>query len=162
MIHSINNSAPGARNSSPNIRETNSLNDLKSKFESSSLRTPVSNKHSQSMIKKHTSAQPTSSTFHKSRQVFEYEGKKNQIPASSPIYSYDRQAIKNRISSSQKSEAKNVGNCSLESGASSTNLNLINNTSWVNYKAHSPKCNIIIKKMRRGNKRSTSLPPKFK
>ena len=33
---------------------------------------------------------------------------------------------------------------------------------WIQLKNHSAKCNIMVKKLRRGNKRSKSLPAKFK
>jgi hypothetical protein len=42
---------------------------------------------------------------------------------------------------------------------SNTNTNINN---WVPMKNHSVKCNIMLKKMRRGNKRSKSLPAKFR
>ena len=37
-----------------------------------------------------------------------------------------------------------------------------NNNNWVPMRNHSVKCNIMLKKMRRGNKRSKSLPAKFR
>lgn len=165
MIHSINNSgARNSRNTSPSVRESSGLSGLKSKFESHSLKNQTPK---MPYLKRYSSNQQTpSSTFHRSRQVFELDSRRTRNSESSPISSFDRQAIiKNKFNSGHKLETMNTGNSSLDSGTSSTNLNYVNNQnnmSWINYKAHSSKCNIIIKKMRRGNKRSKSLPSKFK
>jgi len=48
-------------------------------------------------------------------------------------------------------------NLSVMQNNSNTNIN-----NWVPMKNHSVKCNIMLKKMRRGNKRSKSLPAKFR
>lgn len=165
MIHSINISgARNSRNSSPTGRESSGLSGLKSKFESHTLKSQTLK---MPYLKKNSSSQQTpSSTFHRSRQVFELDSRRTRNAESSPISSFDKQAtLKNKLNSGHRLETKNNGNISLDSGTSSTNLNYVynqNNISWINYKSHSSKCNIIIKKLRRGNKRSKSLPAKFK
>ncbi|CAF1017246.1 unnamed protein product [Brachionus calyciflorus] len=163
--HQINTLTPGTQT-------TNDLNDIKSKLKSTSITTTPKSSQT-SLTKKLTcTSQPINSTFHRSRLVFEHEAHhQNRLPSStSRLFSFDRQAlIKNRVSSSQKLSDLdvNIGNSSLDSVSGiccnnniSNNSNL-NNTSWVNYKSHSSKCNIIVKKLRRGNKRSKSLPAKF-
>ncbi|RNA18015.1 hypothetical protein BpHYR1_040706, partial [Brachionus plicatilis] len=156
MMHSASNTgARNSRNSSPTARESNGLSGLKSKFESQTLKSHTSK---MSFGKRNSSNQTApSSAFHRSRQVFELDARRTRNSASSPISSFDRQTVKNRFNSGPKIEAKIGPNATTDSGASLTSLNCPTNQmnmSWINYKAHSSKCNIIVKKLRRGNKRS--------
>jgi hypothetical protein len=90
----------------------------------------------------------------------------NRRPLSSANAKVESRSHSYRSAShSGPSQVDNVNTCHADdaciTGASTCNSTTANNN-WVNVRTHTAKCNIMLRKKRRGNKRSKSLPSKFK